>query len=331
MAATLFTGCAQPKGELFSQRGETRVWPKPPEPARIRFVGVLSGSDDLEAGKSGGEAFQAALRGNRRPIKFSSPHSLARKGPLLAVADVGVAGVHIVNLVERTHRLVTGWEDQRLGAPIGACFVGSRIFVTDAKRREVLEFDEAGDMRHRFGADVLDRPVGLAYVATRDQLYVVDGGTNDIVVFSPSGRLIRRIGRPGNDGGAFNRPTHIAWDGAERIAVADSANFRVQLLDLDGNFVGAIGRKGDAAGDFALPKGVAFDGDRHLYVVDAQFENVQVFNQNGALLIAFGQEGNTAGKFALPAGLAIDENNRIWVADSANHRIQVFDYLGNRS
>ena len=335
LAGTLFAqlmagGCSRPAAPLFAPLDEAPVWPGMPEPARIRYVGTLATSDDLGAAKSGGEVFQAALRGERRPIKFASPHSVARSGERMVVADVGLAGVHVIDHAARTQLLITGWGDERLKVPIGACFAENRIFVTDAERHEVIEFDVAGRMRHRFGSDVLQRPVGIVYVTERGQLYVVDGGAGDIAIFDLAGSPVGRIGQPGNGEGEFNHPTHIAWDGARRIAVADSANFRVQLLDLDGVFVGAIGQKGDAAGDFALPKGVAFDSDGHLYVVDAQFENVQVFNRRGALLLAFGREGRAPGRFALPAGLAIDGQNRIWVADSANHRVQVFDYLGNR-
>jgi DNA-binding beta-propeller fold protein YncE len=258
---------------------------------------------------------------------------VARSGNLLAVADVGLAGVHVIDLSARTHLLITGWREgeieERLAAPIGVCLAGARVFVTDAKRGEVLEFDTAGGFRRRFGAEELARPVGVVYVRTCEQLYVVDGGAHCVVVFAMNGEAVARIGEPGNAPGAFNLPTHIAWDGANRLAVADSANFRVQLLDLDGAGAVTIGKKGDAAGDFALPKGVAFDSAGHLYTVDAQFENVQVFDQRGQLLLAFGREGGDAGEFALPAGLAIDDRDRVWIADSANHRIQVFDYLGD--
>ena len=128
----------------------------------------------------------------------------------------------------------------------------------------------------------------------------------------------------------FNYPTHLCCTG-DKLLVADSGNFRVQLLDLDGNCVNVFGQKGDGAGDFALPKGVAFDSEGHIYVVDTHFENVQVFNPQGQLLMAFGREGHELGRFWLPAGLAIDAQDRIWVADSGNHRLQVFEYIRTAS
>jgi DNA-binding beta-propeller fold protein YncE len=290
-------------------------------------VGTLGGSHDLKAAVTSGEAFRRALRGSRPPIKFSGPHAVAvGSGGLLAVSDSAGAAVHILDLEHRTHRRITGWDDQRFSTPLGVIWVGHRLFVTDAKRREVIELDVEGRCHGRFGADLLKRPVGIAFSAKRNKLYVVDGGAHTIQVFDLTGRSVASVGHQGTGPGEFNYPSHISC-ADNRLVVADSGSFRVQLLDLDGRHIRTIGRKGDAAGDFSLPKGVALNSEGHVYVVDAQFENIQIFDDQGRLLMAFGEEGAGPGQFWLPAGLAIDEQDRIWVADSGNQRIQVFAYM----
>jgi len=327
VGATL-TGCAAPVGPVFEPVDPPLVWPAAPETPRIQWVGAISGSTDLKAGKTATEAFKDVLRGPRGPIEFSSPRALATSdGSLIAVTDGGTACVHILDLQQRTHVMASGWEGGEFRTPTGACWIGSRLFVTDAARHEVIELDANGRFQRRFGEADLVRPVGIAYVPARGQLYVVDGGAHSIAVFERQGTLIRRLGRPGAAPGEFNYPTYICADGNEKLLLADSGNFRVQVLDLDGNPIRCIGHKGNGAGDFALPKGVAFDSAGHIFVVDAQFENVQIFNSEGRLLMAFGQEGGGRGEFALPAGVSIDHNDRIWVADSANRRIQVFNVL----
>jgi DNA-binding beta-propeller fold protein YncE len=325
-AAALVGGCGRPAGTLFGDAG-TRVWPPAPERTRIRAVGALRSSSDLKAAVSAGEAFATVLRGERPPIAFSAPHGIAREGTKLAVADTGLAGVHILDLEARTHTLVNGCRQQRFETPLGVTWADGRLFVTDAGRHEVVELDASGACRASFGAEVLKRPVGIVYLPPRNELLVVDGGAHALVGFNPSGGVTRRIGSHGSGPGDFNYPTHIGFDGHGRFAVADTANFRVQLLDLDGRPLGSIGKKGDAAGDLSLPKGVAFDSEGHLYVVDTHFENVQIFDGEGRLLLAFGEEGTDLGRFGLPAGIAIDPADRIWVAEAANHRVQVFDYL----
>ncbi|MGB2984625.1 MAG: hypothetical protein WBE26_01970 [Phycisphaerae bacterium] len=324
-------GCARPQGVLFPAIDSPQVWPPSPDQPRIKLLGTLADSRDLKAAESGMEVFRATLRGSRPPIKFSGPHAVAIRSPgVLAVADGAGSGVHVIDLNDRTHRLVTGFADERFAAPIGVTWAGQRLFVADAQRHEVIELDAGGGFHQRFGGEVLNRPVGIAYVAERNQLYVVDGGAHVLNVFDLSGMLVKTVGRRGSAPGEFNFPTHICCAG-NRLLVADSGSFRVQLLDLDGACLKTIGQKGDGAGDFSLPKGVALDSEGHIYVVDAQFENVQIFNDAGQLLMAFGEEGSRPGRFSLPAGLAIDDQDRIWVADSGNRRLQVFAYMRTSS
>lgn len=331
LATCAAAGCGRPQGVLFPALDSPRVWPPPPSVPRIKFVGELADSRDLRAARSGMEVVKAAFRGPRPAIEFSNPHGVAvRPDGLIAVADGGGRAVHVVDLQRRTHRLITGFGKERFGSPVGVAWVGRRLFVTDAVRHEVIELGPSGAFQQRFGDDQLTWPVGIAYVSKRDQLYVVDGRSHRLVVFTPSGELVKTIGRRGPALGEFNFPTHIAC-ASDRLLVADSGNFRVQLMDLDGNGIRTIGQKGDGAGDLSLPKGVAFDNEGHVYVVDAHFENIQVFNDSGQLLMAFGQEGREPGRFSLPAGLAIGPDDRIWVADSGNRRLQVFEYIRTSS
>ena len=332
-------GCGRPQGVLFPTMEPARVWPSPPDTPRIKWLGVLWGSNDLKAAQSGGEVFANVLRGPRPAIKFSGPHALAVREPgMLAVADGTGAAVHILDLEHRTHLLVSGFGEERFAVPVGVAWADGRLFVTDAGRREVIELDAEGNyvrsfgkaQRDQDGSSVLRRPVGITYSSARRRLYVVDGDDHRLKVFDLTGTMVVTLGRRGTLPGEFNFPSHICAAG-DRLLVTDSGNFRVQLLDLDGVCIKTIGKKGDGAGDFALPKGVAFDSEGHIYVVDAQFENIQVFDSNGQLLMAFGEEGSGLGDFSLPAGLTIDGLDRIWVADAGNRRIQVFSYMRTSS
>ncbi len=320
-------GCATPQGVLFPPIDPPRVWPAPPDTPRIQLVGVLGGSDDLKAQVSGAEILKSAFRGPRPPINFTAPHGVAvRSDDLVAVADASGAAVHILDLESRTHRLVTGFEDDRFAMPIGVAWANGHLFVTDAQRHEVIQLDEKGHLQRRFGCDTLTRPVGIAFVARTNQLWVVDGGAHRLVAFNLATTKAATIGERGTALGQFNFPTHIAAEG-DRILVADAGNFRVQILSASGEGLASIGQKGNGAGDLSLPKGVAFDRFGRIYIVDAHFENVQIFDPDGRLLMAFGHEGSGAGEFALPAGLTIDDHDRIWVADSGNRRLQLFAHV----
>lgn len=320
-------GCARPHGTLFSATRAPRVWPAPPAAARIKLTGTISDSRDLQAAVSGKEVFASAFRGKRPPIHLSGPHSVSiRNRNQVAVADPAARAVHLLNLESRDHIIVSGFGNELFKVPIGVAWAGDQLFVTDAERHEVIELNSRGAFRKRFGSDRLKRPVGIAYDSVSDALFVVDGGSHQLLVFDRSGKLMRTIGRRGDAPGEFNYPSHVCVAG-DHIIVADSGNFRVQLLTRDGAAVRTIGQKGNGAGDFALPKGVAVDSVGNIYVVDAQFENIQVFDQTGQLLMAFGEEGTAGGEFWLPAGIAIDKQDRIWVADTGNRRLQLFSCI----
>lgn len=320
-------GCAARTAEVFPQPEQRIVWPAPPETPRIEWVGRLRSSEDLGAPTEGWEAVATAFRGPRPPIRFASPVaiSVSRNGRV-AVADVSAPAVHVLDLEERTHLRIGGFDDTPLGAPSGVTWWGDLIVATDAKLARVLVFEPGGRLAFAFGEGVLERPVGIAADESSRRLFVVDGDAHNVKTFDEDGRLLSTIGGPGSAPGQFNFPTNIALR-ENRLIVADSGNFRVQVLDRKGTPIAVIGREGNAAGTFALPKGVAVSPQGHVYVSDARFENVQVFDQTGNLLLAFGREGRAPGEFWLPAGLTIDRQDRIWVADTGNSRLQVFQYL----
>jgi sugar lactone lactonase YvrE len=320
------TACTRPAGELFPRQFPRKLWPPPPATGRIEWIGQISGSHDLSAGRSFGESLGRIFRGPRPPISLLGPNAIALSSTgAAAVTDGPAAGVHLINLTTRDHTLVTGWNDQRFGVPIGAAWVGDELFVTDAKRGDVIVMDAGGEVKRVLSGGAVKRPVGIAWSEARESLYMVDGAAHAVKVIDVNGNLRTTIGGRGIQPGQFNYPTHLCVTD-DRLIVADSGNFRVQILDLDGKPIKLIGQKGDGAGDLSLPKGVAVDSDGHLYVVDAQFENVQLFSQQGQLLMAFGEEGDGKGQFSIPSGITIDHLNRIWMADANNHRIQVFQY-----
>jgi len=331
MLATVVVGagCARPKGEVFPATDRTLVWPLPPDVPRIRYVGELRGEADLNAGRSAWEGLQLALgTRERRPVRLVTPQSVAVSARnVVYVADTGAVALHVLDLEHRTARSVRALgENESLKSPVGVALGPEAVYLSDAVLQDVFEFAPDGRFRRRLGLD-MERPGGLAYCPSVQQLYVVDTARHECVVVDERGERVRSFGTRGAGPGALNFPTHVHCSSLLGVLISDTLNFRVSRFTTDGSFVRSFGSKGDGAGDFALPKGVAVDGEGHIYVVDAQFENVQVFREDGRLLMAFGEEGSAPGRFAIPGGMTIDSGNRIWVADAHNGRLQVFEYL----
>ena len=109
------------------------------------------------------------------------------------------------------------WAFERCG---GSCL--------DSELPAVLEFDPAGKLIKSFGAGMFVFPHGIA-VDKDGNIYVTDAdgknGKGHIVVkFSPEGKVLMTLGKPGMPGdapGIFNRPSAVAVAPNGDIFVAD--------------------------------------------------------------------------------------------------------------
>ena len=80
----------------------------------------------------------------------------------------------------------------------------------------------------------------------------------------------------GSGAGGFSRPGGVAVDGDGRIAVADTLNHRVVLLNPNGSVLGVIDTPG-----MDDPESVAFGPDGKLYVSDTYNDRVRVYASMG--------------------------------------------------
>ena len=89
MVFFFFTGCGSPQGELFTIVDGTMVWPKPPDAARIRYVGELSVETDLKKGVSWSEGLVQLVFGKKDIGVLVGPYAVAVDGERMFVADAG--------------------------------------------------------------------------------------------------------------------------------------------------------------------------------------------------------------------------------------------------
>jgi DNA-binding beta-propeller fold protein YncE len=326
----LFTGCAQKQGEVFPALAKPVLFPSPPEKTRIRYVGQLSTSADLKSPGNLASGIGDVLFGKKPDSSMLSPYALCTDGAnRLFVADSNAQLVHVFDINNRHYEQ---WKpaigDKRFSQPVGIAYdPAGKLFVSDSAAGCIYIFDRNGKTLGVIGQGILQRPCGLAFDPKTSHLFVADTGLHQVVILSPTGTQLARLGSRGTGLGQFNFPTNVAIDHQGRIYVSDSLNFRVQQFGPDFAPRRQIGRKGDMPGYFSQPKGIAVDSDDHLYVVDSNFEAVQIFDAEGTLLLNFGAEGRGPAEFWLPAGIFIDPANRIWIADSYNRRVQVLDYV----
>ena len=134
----------------------------------------------------------------------------------------------------------------------------------------IMKFDPTGKLVTSFGAGMFNFPHGIG-VDREGNVYVTDerakNGKGDVVVkFSPDGRVLMTLGKPGMPGDGpdtFHAPSDVAVAANGDIFVADghggNTNGRIVKFSKDGKFIKAWGKPGKAQGEFDQPHGIALD------------------------------------------------------------------------
>jgi DNA-binding beta-propeller fold protein YncE len=322
------------------------VWPRPPDIARIRWLGQFKGEkvapQPAQPVKKK-QGWMDRLAGVKQvdEVKVNRPHVLIEpygvavdsKGNIY-VADTYVGAVFIFNAESDKVELIHNGKDIHFQQIIGlAIDDDDRLFISDSHLRSILVLDASHRLLTSFGPDSLGRPSGIALDTKNRLLYVADVTKDHIAVFdADSFKFLRAIGGPPakigeEDSGTFAKPTNVAVDANGNVYVADTMNNRIQIFDADGEFLSMFGRPGDGVGDFGRPKGIAVDRDGHIWVADTSMDRVQVFDREGRVAGYFGMHGTLPGQFVLPTGIAIDKQNRVIVSEQFKGRAQVFRYI----
>ncbi len=308
----------------------TRVWPAPPEKARIKLLRSFAGGQDFVDKKTQKGRIIRWLTGDMaESVRFVAPYGVAVDGAgRIWVTDPGLKAIHSFDLNRRAARLWMLAGDAPFLAPTGICFDANRqrLYVADSAAKRVLVLGVDGSFVDELQPrQPFERPAGMALDA-QGNLLVADVLGGKLRRFSPAGEELPAFGNPVAPSGKFHRPIGLAVDSAGLIYVIDSLNFQIVVLSPEGEHVATIGRLGDQPGTFSRPRGVAVDSFGHIYVADAAFDNIQIFNLQGQLLLVFGQGGESG--LSLPAGLVSDSADRIYAVDSFNQRIQIYQFLG---
>jgi tripartite motif-containing protein 71 len=188
-------------------------------------------------------------------------------------------------------------------------------------------------------------PRGLAFDRRTGELYVSDAWLCRISVFDLRGRVLRVFGEEGAKEGQFSCPCGLCITSDGNIAVADSLNYRVQIIRADGSFVRAIGTSvGQShvqfedssqsqrelphslppSHQFGLPIDVCAGRDGSVNVLDFYHRRVEIFDGRGVHIKGFGSYGKDPGKFLSPGGMAVGGDGEIFVADRERNDVQVF-------
>lgn len=208
---------------------------------------------------------------------------------------------------------------------------GKGFLITDSKANTIYLISEDGKRIRLLNNSLsLNQPTGIAFIASKNEIWVLETKSHCIAVLDMKGEKVKEYGKRGTGRAEFNYPTHIWADGKGQVYITDSMNHRIQIFNEEGELIDYFGEAGDATGYFARPKGVATDSFGNIYVADALFHTIQIFNNKGEFLYNFGANGRNKGDFWMPTGIYIDKENFIYIADSFNSRVQIFQLINTR-
>ncbi|HVT40954.1 MAG TPA: hypothetical protein VHE78_18095 [Gemmatimonadaceae bacterium] len=233
------------------------------------------------------------------------------------------------------------WVAERCGA--NNC-VGSNL-------DPVLKFDANGNFVTSFGAGMILSPHGI-FVDRDGNVWVVDcactlgggrgrGGAgrgpdsagggrgappapsgdaahgHQIFKFSPNGKLLLTLGKPGGgrDAEFFWQPNNmlVAPNGEIYVVTGHSSApgsiARLFKFAKDGQLIAAWGQLGKEPNDYDQPHTLAMDSRGRLFVGDRSNNRIKILDQNGHLL-------DTWYQFSRPSGIYIDSQDNIYVTDS---------------
>ncbi len=179
-----------------------------------------------------------------------------------------------------------------------------------------------------YGPNALFDPSDVVVVG--DEVFVMDGVNNRVVVFDRKGNVLRTFGQKGPGGDHLNQPLGITADKRGRIYVADSQNHRIQVFSRAGQWLKSIPLVPFKSKAFpADPTDLVVDEpNRRMVIVDNDNHRLLVYSLKGKFLASWGAVGLGREQFRYPYSIDMDKKGMFYVCEVINTRVQVFDKDG---
>jgi sugar lactone lactonase YvrE len=247
---------------------------------------------------------------------------------VLTVATIAAQNGSVPN----PYREDTNWAKLPAGAKWGGVIsvdpaANGDTWVFHRSDPPLLRFDPSGKVVKSVGEGMVVQAHGMT--VDRDgnvwvtDAQIKDGKGNQVLKFSPDGKLLMALGKPGVAGSGtdvFSGPCDvaIAQNGDIFVAdghIADVPVNRIMKFSKDGKFIKAWGKRGSGPGEFDTPHSIAIDSRGRIFVADRSNSRLQIFDQDGRFIDQWKQ-------FGRPSGIYIDRNDNMVVADSQSNSKQ---------
>jgi sugar lactone lactonase YvrE len=247
---------------------------------------------------------------------------------VLTVATIAAQNGSVPN----PYREDTNWAKLPAGAKWGGVIsvdpaANGDTWVFHRSDPPLLRFDPSGKVVKSVGEGMVVQAHGMTVDRVGNvwvtDAQIKDGKGNQVLKFSPDGKLLMALGKPGVAGSGtdvFSGPCDvaIAQNGDIFVAdghIADVPVNRIMKFSKDGKFIKAWGKRGSGPGEFDTPHSIAIDSRGRIFVADRSNSRIQIFDQDGRFIDQWKQ-------FGRPSGIYIDRNDNMVVADSQSNSKQ---------
>jgi DNA-binding beta-propeller fold protein YncE len=196
--------------------------------------------------------------------------------------------------------------------------------LLDEENRRVLVYDLYGrvqETRIDFGSDAGSTVTGhvtpIALASDRSAVvYVADAEGDRVLVYDPSGRLMRIVSGFGGGPGAFHGLAGVSVGRRGDLIVTEGIAARVQRLDPSGRLA-ATWPLPQKPGGKRLP--VAVDDSLRVAVADETGGRVWVFDSSGALLAEIRS-------LQRPSALTFGRDGALWIAERGAAKLTRYEF-----
>lgn len=211
-----------------------------------------------------------------------------------------------------------------LGKTFGITSHKGKIYIAATSSSQVIIIDFANKTFEYLkgaikGPGVLKKPVSVA-LDDDGNLYVVDPGRKEVVVYNSAGDYVRTFGKENEK----SKIVGIVAFGPDLYAIDNRSN-EVKVFDRKTKeLVTTFGKTEDEKG-LSLPSYINNDAEGNLYITNIGSGKINKYDRDGHWLSSFGKFGDSFGEFARPRGVAIDDTGQVYVVDAGHQNVQVFN------
>ena len=240
------------------------------------------------------------------------------------VVDTGNSRIKVLsaNLDYQTHVLNECLEGRSVtGVCLGSS--GDSLVTVNWRTKTITEISLDGHTIGAFSHEDLVEPIDVA-VNNDGEVLVADNGVGAVLVFEPSGKLLRKIGRKGSKAGEFKEISSLCVSYEGDTIVADT---RIIVFNAAGDFVREIGCSGKEGGRGRY-SGLSIDRSGRLLAarMEKAKSYIQVFRlEDGSLYSVVDSHGS---KLKRPTGVAVSAmgTNHLYVVDIGHDCVRKYRY-----